>query len=150
MLKVGDRVGAFEAESSTGRPIKLDELSGRAFVAFFFPKSFTPGCTLETRNFAGAYPEFQELGVEVVGISADTTSTQCSFADTMGASFPMVGDKSGDVARAFEMRKGLMPMYKRVTFVIDEQGVVERVFKVGFGIHSHAKEVLDYMRARTA
>jgi peroxiredoxin Q/BCP len=148
MLSVGDRVGAFEGESSTGERVKLDTLKGKPFVVFFYPKSFTPGCTIETRTFAQLYPKFAELGVELVGISIDKLQTQCDFAEKMGASFPIVADPGGEVAAAFGVKKRLLPTYKRVTFVIDEQGVVEKVIPVGFGVGKHPEEVLEYLQSR--
>ena len=150
MLAVGDRISSFEGESSTGERIRLDALEGKPFVAFFYPKSFTPGCSIETHTFAKLYPEFQALGVEVIGISTDKIKTQCDFADKTGASFPIVADPGGHVAAAFGVKKRILPTYKRVTFVIDEQGVVEKVIPVGFGVGRHPEEVLEYLRTRGA
>lgn len=148
MLKIGQQVGDFEAQTSSGETIRLEALRGAPFVAYFYPKSFTPGCTIETRNFAQLYPEFRERGVEVVGISADVLETQCKFAEEMGAEFPIVDDSSGGVAGAFGLSKRLFLGYKRVTFVVDERGEVEQVFKVGLGWANHPREVLDYLDAR--
>ena len=150
MLNEGEKVGAFEVASSTGDAVSGEGLAGRAYVAFFYPKSFTPGCTIETRNFATSYPDFQDAGVEVLGVSNDKLERQCSFAEKMGASFPILDDTSKAVGAAFGMKPGLLGTYKRMTFVVDEQGKVEKIYDVGAGVGSHTEEVLEYMTSRKA
>lgn len=149
MLKPGDPVAHFQGEASNGQTIALKSLVGQPFIAYFFPKSFTPGCTIETQRFASLYPEFQELGVEVVGISSDDVETQCDFAQEMSASFPIMADPKGLVYKAFDMPTlKLFRRARRVTFFIDEEGRVEKVFSVGFNFHGHPQDMLDYCKQR--
>lgn len=149
MLKVGQQVGAFSGRASSGEEISLGGLLGRPFVVYFFPKSFTTGCTIETQRFAQLYPEFEAAGVEVVGVSADELETQCDFAKSTSASFPMMGDPEGQVYEAFGLPTlNVYRRIRRVTFVVDERGTVEQVFSVGLGFGQHPQEVLDYMKAR--
>ncbi len=150
MIREGEQVQDFEAQTSRGDTVRLSEMRGKAFVAYFYPKSFTPGCTIETRNFVQLYPEFEDLGVEVLGISADELETQCKFAGELGASFPIVDDSEGGVARSFGLSKRLFMGYRRVTFVIDEEGRVEKLFKVGFNWSDHPGDVLAYIKERQA
>lgn len=149
MIECGDAVDPFSAKTSTGKDVSLEELRGRAFVAYFYPRSFTPGCTVESRGFAQSYDTFCEHGVEILGVSTDTLEIQCQFAHEVGATFPILDDSGGHVARAFGMGKRPFMGYKRVTFVVDEQGKIEKIFKVGFDWTHHPTQVLDYMKTRS-
>jgi len=95
-------------------------------VLYFFPKANTTGCTLETRGFAERYPEFQRRGVEIIGVSVDTSETQTAFAEKCGSRFPMVGDSTKDIARAYGVL-GLLGVAKRVTFLLDGELRVREV-----------------------
>ena len=144
----GERVGSFEAPTSRGTSIGSEALRGTPYIAYFYPKSFTSGCTVETQGFATFYSTFQDLGVEVVGVSPDPLETQCRFAAAHGAEFPIVDDTAGEVAAAFGLkRRPIIGGYKRLTFVVDERGVIERVIDVGRGWATHPREMLDYMRS---
>jgi peroxiredoxin Q/BCP len=148
MLAQGQRVQDFEVKTSKGEVMSLAALRGKPLVVFFYPKAFTGGCTIETRRFAQLYPEFQALGAEVIGVSSDSVETQCSFAEETGASFPFVGDTDGKLGDIFGVKPLIIPGYKRVTFVIDEQGVVEHVFKGELSFAGHSEDALAYLKAR--
>lgn len=150
MLKVGDAVGSFDAQTSTGQNVSLEALRGTPFIVYFYPKSFTSGCTIETRRFASLYEDFKELGVEVLGVSSDSVQVQCDFADKMSASFPLVSDPAGKIYKAFGLSS--LKMYRlvrRVTFFVDEQGKVEFATSVGINFHGHPMEMLEYAQARS-
>jgi len=148
MLSEGQIVPDFEVKTSNGDTMKLSALRGKPLVVFFYPKAFTGGCSIETRKFGQLYPGFTELGVEVVGVSSDTPETQCDFAEKMGAGFPFVGDTDGTLGDIFGVKPLLIPGYKRVTFVVSEEGKVERVFKGELKFAGHAEDALEYVRAR--
>lgn len=95
-------------------------------VLYFFPKANTAGCTIETRGFAERFPQFQQRGVEVVGVSVDTSETQTAFAEKCGSRFPMVGDASKSIARAYGVL-GLLGVAKRVTFLVDAEQRIQQV-----------------------
>ena len=141
MLKVGDRAPAFEARTSDGRTLTPELLRGKPYVLYFFPKSFTPGCTIETKSFRDAYPELSELGVEVIGVSADTHQTQCDFAKSTGAAFPMVGDRDGHLIERFDVKWPLFKRALRVTYLIDSEGVVQGVFHHELDMKKHVAQV---------
>jgi peroxiredoxin len=141
MLKVGDRAPAFEARTNDGRTLTPELLRGKPYVLYFFPKSFTPGCTIETKSFRDAYPELSQLGLEVIGVSADTHETQCDFAKSTGATFPMVGDRDGHLIARFDVKWPLFKRALRVTYLIDREGVVQGVFHHELDMKKHVAQV---------
>jgi|RhiMethySRZTD1v2_1073278.scaffolds.fasta_scaffold04208_8 thioredoxin-dependent peroxiredoxin len=141
MLKVGDKAPPFEVRSNDGKTLTPELLRGKPYVLYFFPKSFTPGCTIETKAFRDAYPELSELGVEVIGVSADTHQTQCDFARSTGATFPMVGDSSGELIERFDVKWPIFKRALRVTYLIDGEGVVRGVFHHELDMKKHVVEV---------
>ncbi len=86
----------------------------------------------------------------MVGISTDDHSTQCSFASSVRAPFPMIGDPAGEIARRYDVVWPLLRLVKRVTFVLDEQGRVEAVFHHELRIKSHVENVLSWLKKRQA
>lgn len=141
MLEVGAKAPRFSVKATDGRTLTNEALSGKPYVLYFFPKSFTTGCTIETKQFADAYPALQALGVEVVGVSSDAHETQCEFAKSTGASFPMVGDTRGELLRSFDVRWPILGVAKRVTYVVDGEGVVRGAFRHELDVKRHLEDV---------
>ena len=126
MVSVGEPAPDFEAPASTGTTFRLSRLRGRPVVLYFFPRAFTPGCTIETERFSERYPELKARGIELVGVSVDTVARQHEFADKCHAAFPLVADPTKKVARLYDVL-GLLGVARRVTFFIDERGIVQDV-----------------------
>ena len=124
MLAVGTLAPDFEAIDSRGQPFRLSSLRGQKVVLYFFPKAFTGGCTLETRQFAQLAPALSEQGVQVIGVSVDDAGTQHRFADHCGASFPIVSDSTKAIARSYGVLS-FLGFSKRVTYFLDEAGTVQ-------------------------
>lgn len=148
MLKVGDAAPDFEAVTSDGRRIRLSDLRGRPVVLYFFPKAFTPNCTTETIRFRDNYAELQRFGAEVLGISTDGLDTQCRFATRHEVTFPLIGDDDRHICREYGVLWALIPLAKRVTFVVDEQGVIERVLHHEFQVSKHLDGVVQQLERR--
>lgn len=141
MLKVGDRAPPFEVKATDGRTLTAETLRGKPYVLYFFPKSFTPGCTIETKHFRDAYPDLRKLGVEVIGVSADGHETQCDFAQSTGATFPMVGDSDGQLIESFDVKWPIFRRAMRVTYVVDGEGLVRGVFHHELDVKKHLADV---------
>jgi thioredoxin-dependent peroxiredoxin len=146
MLRVGDRAPDFRAETTAGNPVRLSELHGRYVVIYFFPRAFTSGCTLQTQRFRDNYPEIRALGAEVIGVSTDGFDKQCRFAKAEGVSFPLIGDDSQTISRAYGALRSILGFDRRITFVIDGEGVVRAVFHHEFQILKHLDDVLGFLR----
>lgn len=150
MLSPGDLVPPFEGQASDGRRVTLASLRGQPVVVYFFFKAFTPNCTVETKGFRDNYPELRGLGVEVVGVSTDSLATQCDFAEANAVSFPMIADSDKRIGRAFGVLWPILGLAKRVTFVIDEVGVIRHVFHHEVQISKHLDDVLRVVRKMKA
>ena len=114
------------AGAFAGKPFKLhlkEQLRRGPLVLYFFPKSFTEGCTFEAHAFSDASPEFRKLGARVIGMSADDQDTLKRFStQECRNSFP-VANASPDTIRAYDvkLREGL-PMTNRTSYVIAPNG----------------------------
>lgn len=141
MLDIGVKAPRFTARATDGRTLSNETLAGKPYVLYFFPKSFSMGCTIETKQFRDAYPELRASGVEVVGVSSDPHETQCEFAKSTGASFPMVGDSRGELLRSFEARWPILGVARRVTYVVDRDGIVRGAFRHELDMSRHLTDV---------
>ena len=147
-LKVGDKVPNFEALDQDGNTIKLSDYKGKKLVVFFYPKASTPGCTAEACNLNDNFKRFESLNYEILGVSADSQKRQSNFKNKYGFEYPLLADEDKSVIEAFGVwgpKKFMGKEYDgihRITFVIDENGVLENViFKVK--TKAHAEQILD-------
>ena len=132
-LKTGDKAPYFEAFDQQGNTIKLSDYSGKKLVLFFYPKASTPGCTMEACNLRDNYNTFLARGYDVLGVSADSAKRQQNFIDKHELPFPLLVDEEKKVIKAYGvwgLKKFMGREYDgihRVTFVIDENGILEDV-----------------------
>jgi peroxiredoxin Q/BCP len=148
MLKSGDLAPDFTAQASDGRTIQLSQLRGRPVVLYFYPKAFTLGCTLETTGFRDSYDDLQALGAEVIGVSTDPLDTQCDFASKHRVSFPLIGDEDTRISQSYGVLRTFPSLDRRVTFLIDERGVIEAVLKHEILVTRHLDDVRRLLEAR--
>ncbi|MDC3260758.1 thioredoxin-dependent thiol peroxidase [Winogradskyella sp.] len=146
-LKVGDKAPNFEALDQDGNTIKLSDYKGKKLVVFFYPKASTPGCTAEACNLNDNFKRFESLNYEILGVSADSQKRQSNFKNKYGFEYPLLADEDKSVIEAFGVwgpKKFMGKEYDgihRITFVIDENGVLENViFKVK--TKAHAEQIL--------
>lgn len=145
MLAIGAKAPEIDAVATDGQRFVLSEQDGLCTVIYFFPKAFTPGCTAETKLFSKNYNEIVLAGATLVGISTDDHSTQCEFARSLDAPFPMIADKDKGIARAYDVLWPLIGVTKRVTYVVNEERVVEAVFRHEIAVSSHRDDVLRFV-----
>ena len=150
MLKVGDLAPDFTAKAQDGRVVQLRELRGKRVVMFFFPKAFTRGCTIETRQFRDHYSELAALGAEVLGVSVDSHEVQCEFASKEGVLFPMLGDSTGGIGRNYDVLWPLLKVAQRVTYVIGPDGHIEAVFHHEILVGKHLEAVRAHLKSKRA
>ena len=144
-IQVGDRAPEFTASTQDGRTIRLaDYREKQAVVLFFYPKDNTAICTREACSFRDAREEIVGLyGAEVVGVSRDTPDSHARFIAKHRLPFPLVSDPDGSITKAFDaqMLGGIIPVSRRVTYVVDGEGVVRGVFTHTFAAEQHVDDV---------
>ena len=147
-LQVGDKVPAFSVSDDRGNIQKLSDYKGQKLVVFFYSKASTPGCTAEACDLRDHYKELQDAGYALLGVSADSEKRQRNFSEKYDFPFPLLADEDKQVINAFGVwgpKKFMGREYDgiyRMTFIIDENGVVERVIdKVKTKVH--AAQILE-------
>lgn len=145
----------FALPATDGSTIRLSELRGKKVVLYFYPKDDTPGCTKEACSFRDNLGVLQSMGVVVLGVSPDSVASHQKFAEKHGLTFPLLADEGAQVATLYGVWKekkqyGRTYMgIERTTFLIDENGIVRRVFpKVK--VDGHVEEVIEAIRSLEA
>lgn len=145
---VGDQAPAFEAEATSGRTVSSEQLRGRPFVLYFYPRDNTPGCTAESKAFRDRHAEFARRGVTVLGVSRDSLSSHEKFRSKHGFPFDLLADSDEtlcglfDVIRPKNMYGRLVRGIERSTFLIGPDGVLLREWRK-VRIRGHVDEVLE-------
>jgi thioredoxin-dependent peroxiredoxin len=150
MPNIGEPAPDFTAVDCQGRTVRLSDFCGRRVVLFFFPRSFSIACTIEVRAFRDNHARIQELGAELIGVSVDTYATQCAFADREGVRFTLVGDESRDISKAYDVLWPVLNVDRRVTFFIDEAGIVRDVIRHEVRVGRHLDDVLERLHETPA
>ena len=133
MLTVGMQAPNFTLLDKNGKPVSLADFRGRRVVLYFYPRDNTPGCTRQACAFAGAYREFQERNVAVIGISRDSVASHVKFAEKYDLPFVLLSDPDLEAIQAYgvwqeKKNYGKVSMgVVRTTFLIDAEGRIERV-----------------------
>ncbi|HVJ90008.1 MAG TPA: peroxiredoxin [Labilithrix sp.] len=146
MLKPGDNAPDFDARDSSGNRFRLAEQATKlCTVIYFFPKAFTPGCSRETKRFRDNYAELGQAGATIVGISTDDHDTQCRFAESLRAPFPMIGDHDKKISTAYGVLWPVLGRPRRVTFIVNSRRIIEAVFQHELQISKHLDDVLQHV-----
>jgi peroxiredoxin Q/BCP len=101
MLEPGDKAPAFRLADAAGHVVSLEDFAGKDVVLYFYPKDDTPGCTKEACGFRDAWDELRELGVSVLGVSADDGDSHRRFAAKYRLPFTLLSDPEHAVMRAY-------------------------------------------------
>lgn len=114
-----------------GKSIRIDlqrQLKRGPVVLYFFPKAFTKGCTLESRAFSQAMPEFRKAGALVIGMSADPIDKLKEFSiKECSSAFP-VASATPAVQKAYDVAWAEQPgLTKRTSYVIGRDGRIVMV-----------------------
>lgn len=152
MLKPGEMVPEFAAESDGGQRVTAADLRGARAVVYFYPKDDTPGCTTEAKDFTAKKADFDALGVRVYGVSKDTVASHCRFRDKHGLAVTLLSDPSLAMQRAFGAFGEKLMYGKKVegtirsTFVVGPDGRVTHVWPA-VKVAGHVDAVLAALRA---
>lgn len=117
----------FTLPSNTGDgTISLGDYRGQWVVAYFYPRDFTPGCTLEARRFQEDLSKYRDRNTQILGISVDDVDSHAEFCDSEGLKFPLLADQEGAVSKAYGA--WLSPLSLRNTYIIDPNGDLKAIF----------------------
>jgi peroxiredoxin Q/BCP len=136
MLNIGDKAPDFRGEATIGRTITLSEFQqqGKNVILYFYPKDMTSGCTAEACDFGLHYPNFEEAQTIIIGVSKDTMSSHHKFIEKFNLPFILVSDPELEIIKMYGVWKE-KTMYgkksmgvERTTFLIDKNGVIQKIY----------------------
>ena len=133
MLEIGQKAPDFKLKDANGNDASLSDFLGKKVVLYFYPKDNTPGCTRQACAFASGYGEFKKKGIEVVGISKDSVASHAKFAEKFSLPFHLLSDPDLEAIKAYDVWQEKKMCGKtsmgvvRTTFVIDENGNIEKI-----------------------
>ena len=134
-LTSGDKAPDFTAKDQDGKKVSLKDFRGKKVVLYFYPKNFTPGCTTEACNLRDNYADLKEAGMVVIGLSPDEAESHKKFEEEYELPFTLLADPDKKIIEKYGVwgeknmyGKKSMGLF-RTTFLIDEKGVIYKVFK---------------------
>lgn len=146
-VEVGEVAPDFLASSQTGETVSLADFRGRkTVVLFFYPRDGTPVCTKEACSFRDAYEDFVQAGAAVIGVSSGSVESHQAFAASHRLPFVLLADADGSLRKLFGVPKALGFLPGRVTYVIDKEGIIRRIFSSQFAADQHVVEALAVVR----
>lgn len=151
----GDRLPDFVLPDADGAPVRLQDLTGRAFVLYFYPKDDTSGCTSEAKDFSALADDFAGIGVAVLGVSPDPVAKHVRFRDKHDLKVRLLSDEEKTLSGALGLYVE-KSMYgrtymgvERTTLLVDADGRAHRIWRK-VKVAGHAEEVLNAARALAA
>ncbi len=148
MLKKGDKIPNFETFDHKGKKFKTEDYKGKYLVIYFYPKDMTSGCTKEAIEFSKYFSKFEDIGVEIFGISTDSTRSHMRFAEKYNIKVRLLSDEGGEISKKFGVLKEGGKTAIRVTFLIGSDGKIlyvwDKVRPVGHAeeVYKKVKEIL--------
>lgn len=148
-MNIGDKVAGLLGRDENGNEIRFEDFKGKKLVLYFYPKDLTSGCTAEACNLRDNYQELQSRGYEVVGVSVDDAGKHQRFIAKNSLPFHLIADTEKTLVGQFGVW-GEKKMYgrtymgtMRTTFIIGEDGVIERVITPKeVKVKEHARQIL--------
>lgn len=150
ILEVGETAPSFEGVNQNNEKISSDDYVGSKWVIYFYPKDNTPGCTAQACSLRDGYDALRNHGIKVLGVSADGVKSHDKFASKFDLPFALLADEDKEVINKFGVwgpKKFMGKEYEgihRVSFVIDEKGVIIHVIQKP-KTKDHANEILGLL-----
>jgi peroxiredoxin Q/BCP len=148
MIKIGNKAPTFSLPDQDGMIRSLSDYKGKKVLLYFYPKDDTPGCTTEACNFRDGYKDFQNMGLVILGVSADSVKSHKKFAEKFKLPFPLLSDEDKKVCEVYgvwQKKKFMGCEYMgivRNSFLIDEEGKIAKIYESVKPL-AHAGEVRD-------
>lgn len=138
----------FTTTDQNGEEISLADFKGKKVVLYFYPKASTPGCTVQACGIRDSKSEFEKANTIVLGISPDATKRLTNFTTKQELNFPLLSDEDHSIAESYgvwALKKFMGKEYigiHRVTFIIDEEGILRHIMKK-VKTKTHHEDVLE-------
>ena len=147
-LMVGQPAPPFALHDQNGKLRRLSDYAGKWLVVYFYPKDNTPGCTKEACHFRDDIAKLRDLGVQLVGISLDSTASHDRFAQKFKLPFPLLADDGGGVAKRYDAYWSLAFIHfaRRHTFIIDPAGQIAKIYR-NVDPDTHSAQVIADIKA---
>ena len=148
-MEIGDKVPDFLGTDENGNELRMQDFAGKKLVLYFYPKDSTPGCTQEACNLRDNYERMLAKGYAVIGVSVQDAKSHKRFIEKNNLPFPLIADTEMVLNNAFGVwgeksmcgRKYMGTF--RTTFIINEEGIVEQIFKPKeIKVKNHAEQIL--------
>ena len=134
ILKEGDKAPAFTGTDQDGKKISLKDFRGKRLVLYFYPEDDTPTCTIQACNLRDNYSLLRKSGFEIIGISPDDEKKHKKFEAKFDLPFTLIADTAHTILEKYgvwDQKQMFGHKYMgvlRTTFVIDEKGVICKIF----------------------
>lgn len=153
-VKIGEQAPEFEAETTMGKK-SLSDYKGKWLVFFSHPGDFTPVCTTEFIAFSKMYPYFQKINTDLLGLSIDSNSSHLAWVyeiyikTGIKIPFPIVADRSGEIARKYGMIANNISSTKTVrnVYIIDDKGIIRLILVYPLNVGRCIPEILRSVTA---
>ncbi len=147
-LEVGSTAPDFAQKNQHGEVVRLSDFKGQKIALYFYPKDNTPGCTAQACNLNDNLPALQQAGYKVIGVSVDGEKSHQKFISKFGLQFDLLADEDHQIVEAYQVWVAKQ-MYgrsymgtARTTFLINEQGIIERIISK-VDTKNHAEQILS-------
>ena len=128
--------------------ITEEDIIGKWSVIFFYPKDESPGCTLQSCSFRDKYEEFNNLGVQIFGVSSDSVSSHKKFKKKHNLQYSLLSDKGGILAESLRLKKNLGFLPARVTLIVNPEGIIIYAHTSQLGVTGHVRKALNEIKVR--
>jgi thioredoxin-dependent peroxiredoxin len=139
-LAVGTFAPGFTTQDTNGNTVSLANFSGKTVILYFYPKDDTPGCTKEACSFRDNYSAYQGKDIVVLGVSIDDAASHQQFTQKFNLPFPLLADTNHLMMQSYDVDGG-KGYAKRVTYVINPQGMIAHVYD-SINTETHATDIL--------
>ena len=135
MIQVGEKIPEILGLDQDGKELKMSDFKGKKLVLYFYPKDQTAGCIAEACSFRDNLSVLANAGYAVVGVSKDSQKSHLNFIAKQHLNFPLISDPEKSLIERFGVWGEKKMCGKvgfgviRTTFIINEDGVVERIIE---------------------
>jgi len=152
-VKLGQPPIDFDFQDSNNESYRISDLIGKKnIVIYFYPKDFTPGCTVEAEEFSRDYKSFKDSGIEIIGISPDSDESHSKFREKMKIPYMLASDTKNEISKnygVYGLKNFMGKEYfgvNRSTFLVDKSGKIVKIYdKVK--PKGHSKEVIEFFKS---